>query len=695
MDKLILTVLRHRKFVITFFLAATLVCAFLFLLVPVNYNMISYLPESAESTVALKLMEEEFNSGVPNAMVMAPDVSVGEALDIKAKIKDVKGVTSVLWLDDMADLLQPVDTIDRAIVDQNYVDGNALFQVTISDGSEVGAIDSIFEIIGEDGAITGNAMNIANSSKTLVREVVGVMLVLVPTIIILLILVTTSWVSPLLFLLTIGVAVIINFGTNIIFSSISFITQSVSPVLQMAVSLDYAIFLLNSFERFREDHEDEEAMLLAVKQSFSAIAASATTTLFGFLALMFMDFGIGADLGLNLVKGIIFSYISVMVFLPALALSMCGIIDRTHHKRIVPSGSGMGKRLVKIRIPALIVVMVIVVPAFLAQSRTDFIYGTGAMDPKSKYASDTELINSTFGESMATVVIVPREDAGREAELSDRLSKLDHVTSVFSYAKTVGASIPPEYLGKEITSNFYSDDYARIIVYTDTPEEGGAAFPTVEAIRKTTAEYYDQYWSCGQSASIYDIKDVVLSDSTKVNLIAIAFIFLTLFLTFKSLTLPFILLAVIESAIWINLSFPYFSGSSISYIGYLVINTVQLGATIDYAILLTDGYVGNRKVMPKKEAVVGTLSQNFLSILTSALILSSAGLCLYLESSMTIVQELGMLLCRGTLLSFALVMLALPALLMISDPLTSKLTYKAAFFNEPVSPEEEENNSEE
>ena len=217
MDKLIHGVLRHRKAVIAVFVIATLLCAFLFLLVPVNYDMVSYLPEDAESTVALQLMEEEFNSGVPNAKVMAKNVSVGEALKIKAAIAAVDGVENVMWLDDMADLLEPVETIDADIVSQYYVDGSALYQVTIADGMEVAATDAIFEILGDDGAITGNAMNIANSSKTIVREVVGVMIVLVPVVIILLLLVTTSWISPLLFLLTIGVAVIINFGTNIVF----------------------------------------------------------------------------------------------------------------------------------------------------------------------------------------------------------------------------------------------------------------------------------------------------------------------------------------------------------------------------------------------------------------------------------------------------------------------------------------------
>lgn len=480
-------------------------------------------------------------------------------------------------------------------------------------------------------------------------------------------------------LATVGVAVTINMGTNIIFGEVSFITQSVSPILQLAVSMDYAIFLLGSFERFRSEIDDVEmAMRRAIKQSFASIAASAATTVFGFLALVFMNFRIGVDLGLNLVKGVVLSYISVMVFLPALALVLVKLLDKTHHKRIFPDIRGIGRGLVKIRIPALILVLLIVIPGYLGQNRTDFLYGNGDPDIGTRYGADTQIIAERFGEETVMVLLVPRGNPGAEAELSVEIEKFPNISAVMSYTSAVGV-IPDGFLSEDIIAQFYSEDWARIIIYTDTGFEGEEAFGAVSGVREAVSRHYDESYTCGQSANLYDVKEVVTSDSTKVNVIAIVFIFLTLLVTFRSLTLPLVLLFVIEAAIWINLSIPYFTNVPLVYLGYLVINTVQLGATIDYAILMTDGYMENRRFMDKRTAVEETLRVNFVSLITSGLILSGAGLALRLTSSMEVVAVLGSLLARGTLLSMAMVLLVLPALLMIFDPLTAKLTLKSRF----------------
>ena len=684
MDSLIRGIIKHKKLVIAVFLLAMLASAVLLLGVSVNYDLTDYLPEDSESTVALELMYDEFGSGVPNARVMVPELTLTEAAALKRDIAAVEGVSGVMWLDDVEDLSTPVELMDEATVRQYWRDGAAMYDVTIDEGMESEAVAAIYELTDGKAAVGGNAASTASMQNLVVSEVVGAALVLVPIIILLLLLTTTSWISPILFLLTIGVAVLINMGTNVFFGEISFVTQSVSPIMQLAVSLDYAIFLLNSFGRHRQEvPTSEEAMRLAIKESFSSIAASAATTLFGFMALMFMRFGIGSDLGVNLVKGIVLSYVSVMVFLPALSLACVKWLDKSTHKPVIHPGKRLGKVFVAVRVPALILVLLMVLPCYLAQTRADFLYGNGEPDTRTDYGRDTQIINETFGVSNNLVILVPRGDPGAEAQLSAELEGIDHVTSVLSYAGTVGA-VPEGFLDESIVSQFYSDNYARIILYTDTAEEGDEAFAVVERVRAAVRSYYGESLVCGQSANLYDMRDVVTADSALVNWIAIGFIFLTLLVTFRSLTLPFILLFVIEAAIWINLSVPYFTDMPLVYIGYLVINTVQLGATIDYAILMTNGYLSNRRLMPKREAVVGTLSTNFESILTSGLILTTAGLCLGLESSLEVVAELGILLARGTILSMAMVVLALPALLMIFDPLTARLTHKAGFFKAPA-----------
>ena len=681
MDGLTRGITRHKKLVIAIFLVATVISAVLILGVSVNYDLTDYLPEDSESTIALDLMYEEFGSGVPNTRVMVRNLTLTGAVEMKVKIAQAPGVTGVMWLDDTQDMSTPIELMDSATVEQYWHDGTALYQVTIEEGRESEAVAALYEMLGSDVAISGNSANTASMQNLVVSEVVGAASILIPIIIIILLLTTTSWISPALFLLTIGVAVLINMGTNVVFGEISFVTQSVSPILQLAVSLDYAIFLLNSFGRHRQEVDiSETAMRLAIKESFSSIAASAATTLFGFMALMFMRFGIGSDLGLNLMKGIVLSYVSVMVFLPALALASVKLLDKTSHRPIIHTGKRLGRALVKVRIPALILVLIAVIPCYLAQTRADFLYGNGTPDTRTDYGRDTVAINEEFGESNALVLLVPRGDPGAEAKMAEELAGIDHVTSVLSYAGTVGA-VPEGFLDESIVSQFYSDGYARIIMYTDTSEEGDEAFAVVEQVRATADKYYSESWLCGQSANLYDMRDVVTADSTLVNWIAIGFIFLTLLVTFKSATLPFILLFVIEAAIWINLSVPYFADQPLVYIGYLVINTVQLGATIDYAILMTNGYTANRRTMGKREAVVATLNTNFESVLTSGVILTAAGLCLGFVSSLQVVAELGILLARGTVLSMAMVVLALPALLMLFDPLTARLTWKAGFID--------------
>jgi predicted RND superfamily exporter protein len=674
----------HKKIVVSIFIVAAILCIFLIPQVAVNYNMVDYLPKDAQSTIALKVMEKEFTQSVPNARVMLKDVSIQKALEFKEKLLEINGVTEVLWLDDVINLKEPIEMADPDTVEGYYKGNTALLSVTMSDGNEVSATDAIYELIGEENALAGNAVNIATAQKLSASESMGAFIILVPLILLILLLSTSSWIEPLFFLLTIGISVLINMGSNAVFGEVSFMTQSISPILQMAVSLDYAIFLLHSFEDYRKKTEDvQEAMQLAMRRTFPSIIASAATTLFGFVALLFMKFSIGSDLGRNLVKGIILSFISVMVFLPALTLFCYKWIDRTRHKEIIPSFRQIGKFIIKLKIPALVLAALIILPSFLAQSKADFMYGTGSVSQSSRGGKDEAKISEEFGTSTAIVLLIPKGDSAKEQLLSRKLEQIDHVNQVISYATMVGVTIPNDFLDTAITNQFYSKNYSRIILYTDTKEEGEAAFTVVEQVQNKAKEYYgDAVYSCGQSVTLYDMKNVVSSDTSKVNLIAILAIALVLLLTFRSISLPILLLITIETAIWINLSTPYFLNNSLCYIGYLVINTVQLGATVDYAILLTDNYRRNRVIMPKTEAIKSTLGESFHSILISATILSSAGFCLGLTSSNSIVSELGMLLGRGTLLSMAMVVIVLPHLLLLFDPVIKKTTLRANFYKE-------------
>ncbi|QAS52225.1 efflux RND transporter permease subunit [Halobacillus litoralis] len=643
--------------------------------------MADYLPEDSPSMNAMDLMKEEFDEPVENARVMIKDVSITEALTYKEELEAIEGVSGVTWLDDVVDLKVPLEVGSKDTIETYYQNDSALFSLNIEEGYEVEATDQIYKLIGEENAIAGEAVNTATSQKMAGSESMYAGALLVPIIILILVLSTNSWMEPVFFLTAIGVSVLINLGTNIFIGEISFVTQSVAPILQLAVSLDYAIFLLHSFSDYRKRvSEPREAMKLAMKRSFPAIVASASTTFFGFTALTFMDFGIGADLGLNLLKGILLSFISVMVFLPALTLMFYHWIDRTQHRSFVPDFNKIGKRVMKFRIPSLILVLLIIVPAFLAQSQTSFIYGTGEHPENTRAGQDVTAIQEEFGKNMPMVLLVPEGDRAKEEEMVQDLENLPHVSSVLSYVNMVSSAVPPDYLEESMTESFYSDDYARITLYTETDAEGEKAFSLIEQVHETADSYYDETHLLGESVTLYDMKNIVQDDNKLVNWLTIITVTLVLLITFRSITIPLVLLLTIQASVWVNLAFPYFMDTPLVYVGYLLISTIQLAATVDYAILFTENYKHLRQEMPALQAIRKTIDDKIFAIFVSASILSSVGFILWITSSNPIVSSIGLLLGRGALLAFLMVVFVLPALLVVLDWVIEKTTFKANFF---------------
>ena len=677
-------IIKHKKAIVIIFSVLALVSVIAQFGVKTNYDMVDYLSDEADSIQSTDVMEEEFDDDVANTRVMIKDVSIQEALAYKEKLEKIDGVSGVMWLDDVMDITTPVEMEDSDTVETYYKDRNALFSFEVADGKEVEATDAVYKLIGTDNAMSGEALNTANSQKSTGDETMNAALILVPMIIIILLLSTTSWLEPFFFLTTIGVSVLINMGTNIFLGEVSFVTGAVAPILQLAVSLDYAIFLLHSFTDYRKTEDTpEQAMKLAMKRSFPAIAASASTTIFGFTALMFMKFGLGADLGLNLLKGILLSFISVMVFLPALTLLLYKWIDKTQHRPFIPSTFNIGKFIMKLRIPVLLIVLIVIVPAFLAQGKTNFLYGTGDNPDHTRAGQDEQKIEEVFDKYTPMVLLVPKGDLAREEELVQDLDDLDEVKSSISYVGTIGSAIPPEYLNKEETKSFFSKNYSRITLNTTTATEGDEAFALVEKVKQIAENYYgEDYHALGESMTMYDMRDIVEADNTLVNALTVISIAIVLLVTFRSITFPVILLLTIETSVWINLAMPYLSDTPLVYIGYLIISTVQLAATVDYAILFTENYTQLRKEMSAWKAVVKTIDEKTFSIGVSASILSSVGFILSATSSDPIVSSIGLLLGRGALLAFLAVLFLLPALLVVLDRIIEKTTWKPNFFKD-------------
>lgn len=651
-------ILKHKKLIILIFMLITVVCICLQFGVKVNYKMEEYLPANSASTLALEEMTKEFDSPIYNTKVLIPDVNVQEINNYLEKILEISGVSAVQWMESS----------------EYYKDNNALILVKIDEGKELNTLAKIKEATGEDSALAGQAVNNANSQRMASEEVLKIVAFLIPIIFLILIFATSSFIEPILFLVTIGIAIAINMGTNIIFGEVSFITYAISPILQLAVSLDYAIFLLSRFGEYRHETDNvTEAMVRAMKRSVPAIFASALTTIFGFLALLAMRFKIGSDLGINLAKGITISLITVMIFLPALTLVCCKLIDKTKHRRLMPKWTILSKIIVKIRIPVIIIILLMVVPAFLAQYQNKFSYGLGQLDSESEAGRDLKAINDAFGRSNTIVLLVPRGDFQSELVVAKEIEKQDNVNSVTSLAGMTGSEMYISFLSEDVIGQFYSENYSRIIVNADTEIESSEAFMLIEEIKGISEKYYDgEALIGGETATLYDLKNVVTADTLMVNLLAILAIGIILILTFRSVVTPIILVLTIETAIWINLSIPFLTNSIISYIGFLVISTVQLGATVDYAILFTDHFNENRKTMKIKEAVIETARETIGPILTSGLILAIAGFTIFLVSSEDIVSQLGELFGRGALLSMIMVIFFLPGMLMLKDKLSKK-----------------------
>ncbi len=667
-----MSLVNHRKTMVMIFTMVFVVCLLLGNLVKVNYDINDYLPESSPSTVSLELMQEEFDGGIPNARIMISDVTIPEALEYKEKLEAVDGVTAVTWLDDVVSIFVPLSTLDTDTLETYYKDNNALFTVTIEEDRRIEAVSSIREIIGEDNAMTGSAVSTAISTTETVLEVNKISIFTVLFVLVVLVMTTNSWMEPLIVLIGLGLAIVINNGTNLIFGEISFVTNAAGSILQLAVSLDYSVFLLHRFEECRQENPDvKAAMTEALCKSTSSILSSGLTTVIGFLALVLMQFRLGPDLGLALAKGVAISLITVFVFMPSFILLTYKWLDKTRHKDLLPKFDLFGKSVQKMTIPMVCIFVILIIPAYLASNANDYYYGSSNIfGNETQLGSDTAVIESVFGKSDTYVLMVPAGDTATETELSQELNNLPQVTSIISYVDLAGAEIPLEYLDENTLSQLISKNYSRMVLSVDVPYEGEETFALVEQVRNIAQKYYsDTYYLAGEGVSTYDLMETVTDDMVKVNFMAIAAVFIVLLLSLRSISLPIVLVLSIETAIWINLSIPYFMDTPIFYIAYLIISSIQLGATVDYAILMTDRYKENREMMNKKAAVIQTISDVTVSILTSGSVLTVVGLLLGYITTNQLLGQLGIFIGRGAILSLIIVLFVLPGLLYLFDPL--------------------------
>ena len=710
--------------------------------VQVNQDITSYLPADSETRQGLSIMDEQFMT-YGSAKVMLANVTFNQADSLVDSLENVDGVKEVAF-DDSSD---------------HFKGTNALFDITFSGTSDEqvskDALNSVKDILADyDVYVSTEVGSEESSAESLAKDMNIILVLAVVVIVAVLLLSTKAYLQIPVLLITFGVAAILNMGTNYWFGTISSITNSIAVVLQLALAIDYAIILC---DRFMEEHETldaEEAVKVALSKAIPEISSSSLTTISGMVAMMFMQFRLGYDMGIILVKAIILSLISVFFLMPGVLLIFAKGIDKTHHKCYVPKITIVGKFANKTKyiIPPLFIICLVF--AFMKSNNCQYIYDTSsivsAKKSESKIAQET--IEETFGASNQLVVMVPKGDYESEHKVVKKLQNLDYVTSALALSNV---SINDEYvltdklsprqfselvgIDREVVEVLYmayaynqeqygpvvtgiddydvpiidmflflydqykegyvtldsnldeklttlydtlhdaqlqlqGSDYSRLVLNISLPVEGQETYDALEEIRGIAAQYYskDSVILVGNSTSDHDLESSFASDNIIISVLTALFVMIILFFTFQSAGLPVLLVLTIQGSIWINFAVPSIEGQTVFFIAYLIVSAIQMGATIDYAIVISNRYLQLKQQMPLKEAITETLNQSFPTIFTSGSILTCAGFLIGEIASDATVASIGVALGRGTLISIILVLFVLPQILLMGDIIIEK-----------------------
>lgn len=586
--------------------------------------------------------------------------------------------------------------------------GYALYQISFVDSdyasatmTAIGAIRNLKTPEGSEVRIIGNAATTYNSIQSVNSETGKSMIVAGIIVVIILLLTTTAYWEPVLLLLTIGAAILLNMGTNGIVgyitgvNGISYMTQGVSSVLLLALTMDYSIYLLHRFKQERRGGvSSEEAMVRALTASFSPVSASSLTTIASFVALMFMSYRLGLDMGLVLAKGVVLSIISVFFLMPALILYTEKLIDKTEHKTFNMTFQKFSKGLVKSRFYVPFIILALVIPCVYFQAQNEFTYGPEASlggEGSALYQDKLE-IEEYFGKQNQAIVLMPikyLDDGAYELNgkrvsteymLSMKLMEVDGVSSVQSYSlidETGFTSMMPDKFLNQFIPDTENPGYSRVVLFLDADEEGEATTALIDDINGEIAQYTaNDAWLLGQSSATLEIKELVNFDYDIITYVSIGLVALILFVTYKSLLIPIILVLVIQGSIYINMAVPYFMKDPLVFVGYMLVSSILLGATIDYAILLTSRYMEHRRTMNKYDAVQHALADSSRTLITSAGILTCAGASIQFVSSLPATQIIGGAVMRGGIASYLMVMVPLPQLLLLLDKAIKVTTWK-------------------
>ena len=646
----------------------------------INYDVLTYLPEDIETMQGQEIMTNDFGIGA-FSMLMVDGMEDKEIVKLKEKVEKVDGVENVLWYDSLADISVPQSVLPSKLYDEyNTEDGTMMavfFKGGTSSDETMKAITEIRKITGEQCFLSGMSAIVEDTKELAEKETPLYVLIAVALSALVLAITMESIFVPVLFLLSIGIAIVYNLGTNVFFGEISYITKALAAVLQLGVTTDYSIFLMHSYQeqQVRYNGDKERAMAHAISQTFSSVIGSSVTTVAGFIALCFMSFTLGKDIGIVMAKGVIFGVLVCVTVLPSMILCCDKLIEKTKHKPLLPDIGRISDKVTKRYVIYVVAFVILLFPAIYGNNHTGVYYNLDESLPKDlpSVIANTKL-KEDYNMNTTHMILVDSSVAGSDVKkMSQEIEKVDGVKWVLGLDNLVGSGVPADMLPESVTGMLKNDKYQMLMVNSTYKVATDKVNKQIEQIDKIMDKYDKGAMLVGEGPLTKDLINITDTDFKRVSAVSIGIVFVIILLLFKSVTIPVILVGVIEFAIFVNMGIPFYTGTKLPFVASIVIGTIQLGATVDYAILMTTRYQRERsRGAGKFDAITTAHKFSAQSIIVSALSFFAATIGVGLYSNIDMISSLCILMARGALISMVVVVLILPSLFMVFDKIIVK-----------------------
>lgn len=646
----------------------------------INYDVLTYLPEDIETMQGQEIMTNDFGIGA-FSMLMVDGMEDKEIVKLKEKVEKVDGVENVLWYDSLADISVPQSVLPSKLYDEYNTEDGTMMAVFFKDGTSsdetMKAITEIRKITGEQCFLCGMSAIVEDTKELAEKETPLYVLIAVALSALVLAITMESIFVPVLFLLSIGIAIVYNLGTNVFFGEISYITKALAAVLQLGVTMDYSIFLMHSYQeqQVRYNGDKERAMAHAISQTFSSVIGSSVTTVAGFIALCFMSFTLGKDIGIVMAKGVIFGVLVCVTVLPSMILCCDKLIEKTKHKPLLPDIGRISDKVTKRYVIYVVAFVILLFPAIYGNNHTGVYYNLDESLPKDlpSVIANTKL-KEDYNMNTTHMILVDSSVAGSDVKkMSQEIEKVDGVKWVLGLDNLVGSGVPADMLPESVTGMLKNDKYQLLMVNSTYKVATDKVNKQIEQIDKIMDKYDKGAMLVGEGPLTKDLINITDTDFKRVSAVSIGIVFVIILLLFKSVTIPVILVGVIEFAIFVNMGIPFYTGTKLPFVASIVIGTIQLGATVDYAILMTTRYQRERsRGAGKFDAITTAHKFSAQSIIVSALSFFAATIGVGLYSNIDMISSLCILMARGALISMVVVVLILPSLFMVFDKIIVK-----------------------